>query len=558
MGIRDVSRTGDDDSGGITRLYAGDADLAAAVKEGAVHDVDPGLRPTTAKLLYPEQRAHVLSLRRGLSKCPPTGAAAQMDASPTGTGKTPCGMAVAREFYDNDPAVEGTIIACPLNVVDNWKSEATRFGVPSIIVNYETLKRGKVYRIGCERASTRTGRQARLLANFLILKRDEDGDIVDFEWRIPRGTPVIFDEAHLCGNRNSLNGRLLLAARRAGARILLLSASLAESSDNFAIFGMVLNCYSSMDDARSWIAHAKRNGGLNHALFPRYGSKLTVGGRNGIKLAGNSIEVEHHKLDRATRGLVDELWAEHARLKRCNQNLKRQHEIRSTIEGYLAKGFAERARGLVRRGRSVIIYVNYRETVEYLARLLKTRSIIQGGQDVEERQRIIKRFQTDRSRIIISNLRAGGAGISLHDTRGKYPRVILMRPGASSKDVKQGLGRTDRVGAVTRSHCYLAFADTPIEREWCGNLGRKLRFIDKITDDDMSPLASGLIRAGVADTADDVGAKQERGRRSGGSKRSATVSRNSRAPGLRSGCRAPRDHSSIDDSSNNCSASDAA
>jgi superfamily II DNA/RNA helicase len=322
---------------------------------------------------------------------------------------------------------------------------------------------------------------------------------------------------------------------------------------------MVLNCYSSMDDARSWIAHAKRNGGLNNALFPRYGSKLTIGGRDGIKLAGNSIKVEHHKLDRAMRRLVDELWAEHASLKRCNQNLKRQHEIRSTIEGYLAKGFAERARGLVRRGSSVIIYVNYRETVEYLARLLKTQSIIQGGQDVEERQRIIKRFQTDRSRIIISNLRAGGAGISLHDTRGKHPRVILMRPGASSKDVKQGLGRTDRAGAVTRSHCYLAFADTPIEREWCGNLGRKLRFIDKITDDDMSPLASGLLRAGAADDADDT--KEGKHRRSIGGKRAnaTTLSGGRSTPGAHKGRKSPSSsYGGDDDSDDTCSAAGAA
>lgn len=447
-----------------------------------VSSVTPAIR----KRLYTNQIPHVDSVVHALTHGNAgTGrATAVLDGSPTGSGKTHCGAAVAAALHN------GVVLACPMNLMPKWNAEFTRVGVPSVVVNYETLKRGKIYTISASGAVSKQ----RTSATFLIPIRDSTDTIIDFNWRITPGMLVIFDEAHVCGNPDSLNGKLLLSAKRAGARILMLSATLADSSQNFAIFGYVLGCYEHMQHARSWIRSVKRSGAALHtAVFPAYGSRIQMDQTGPNALLGNTIHVERHRLTVDVRRTIEQLWAEFGTLHRRNANLKRQHTIRKTIEEHLADGMAERARAFTQQGRSVIIYVNYRSTVAHLAQLLDTDCIIEGGQCPDVRQRNIRRFQSNRRRIIISNLTAGGVGIDLHDVHGDHPRVILMRPGTSSKQIKQGLGRANRITAQTPSESYLEFADTPSERRWSEYIGEKIAFIDDLNDVDLSPEAVKLL-----------------------------------------------------------------
>jgi SNF2 family DNA or RNA helicase len=59
--------------------------------------------------------------------------------------------------------------------------------------------------------------------------------------------------------------------------------------------------------------------------------------------------------------------------------------------------------------------MNFNESIEELAVTLNTDCVIT-GENPEERQSFIDRFQTNESKIIICNAQAGGEGISLHDT----------------------------------------------------------------------------------------------------------------------------------------------
>src|SRR3990167_2120909 len=102
------------------------------------------------------------------------------------------------------------------------------------------------------------------------------------------------------------------------------------------------------------------------------------------------------------------------------------------------------------------------ETLNLLAEQLKTKTLIHGEQSAKERDKNIDDFQSDRERIIIANIRAGGIGISLHDVNGNHPRVSLISPTQSATNLIQALGRIHRSGGKSKSLQRIIFAaNTP-------------------------------------------------------------------------------------------------
>ena len=64
-----------------------------------------------------------------------------LDASDTGTGKTPVAIAVAKVLG------RSVFVICPKNVIPPG-SEARRFGVRIVAINYEMLRDGNTERLG--------------------------------------------------------------------------------------------------------------------------------------------------------------------------------------------------------------------------------------------------------------------------------------------------------------------------------------------------------------------------------------------------------------------------
>ena len=112
--------------------------------------------------------------------------------------------------------------------------------------------------------------------------------------------------------------------------------------------------------------------------------------------------------------------------------------------------FVELTEDLIEDGNSVVIMVNFRDTITALAKKLKTNCIIWGDNKGSERQDNIDNFQSDESRVIIVNIVAGGVGVSLHDTIGNHPRVLLISPNDSALVLRQAFGRIHRTGAKTK------------------------------------------------------------------------------------------------------------
>jgi len=144
--------------------------------------------------------------------------------------------------------------------------------------------------------------------------------------------------------------------------------------------------------------------------------------------------------------------------------------------------FVELAEEAMENGMSIVLFMNFKDSIDALAERLKTKCIIDGRNKPKERQTNIDDFQNDKKRVIIVNAQAGGAGISLHDLNGKYPRMALISPSYSAIILKQCLGRVHRDGSKTKALQRIVFVANTVEEEVCEKVKDKLHNLDLIND----------------------------------------------------------------------------
>src|SRR5688572_634675 len=126
--------------------------------------------------LYPYQISHLKNMLNVICFEP-----VAFDGSDTGTGKTYTNVPLCK-YLDYSP-----FVVCPLSALMTWKRVCAHYGVkPLLIVNYETLREGKMYsdpnfknRVPCP-----------------YIRRNGN----NITWDIPKKTMMIFDEAHVCAN----------------------------------------------------------------------------------------------------------------------------------------------------------------------------------------------------------------------------------------------------------------------------------------------------------------------------------------------------------------------
>jgi SNF2 family DNA or RNA helicase len=147
--------------------------------------------------------------------------------------------------------------------------------------------------------------------------------------------------------------------------------------------------------------------------------------------------------------------------------------------------FIELANDFLQNKFSIVIFVNFTQTLKTIADMLHTDSIIYGEQTYEDRMRIIDDFQTNKTNIIILNIKAGGVGISLHDMHGGHPRVSLISPTWSSLDLVQALGRIHRAGGKTKSLQRIIYTANTVEERIAEKLKIKLQNINSINNGDL-------------------------------------------------------------------------
>jgi superfamily II DNA or RNA helicase len=158
---------------------------------------------------------------------------------------------------------------------------------------------------------------------------------------------------------------------------------------------------------------------------------------------------------------------------------------RQAAEILKADAIVEMVTELVYEGKSVVVFVNFRETLAYLAKALNTRSLIYGGQSADARETVIRDFQANTSRVILSMIEAGGQSISLHDLHGGHQRVSLICPTYNPVSLQQVLGRTRRAGSRSVPVMMLVYAEGTVEVKVADAVQKKISNIKALNEGDL-------------------------------------------------------------------------
>ena len=135
---------------------------------------------------------------------------------------------------------------------------------------------------------------------------------------------------------------------------------------------------------------------------------------------------------------------------------------------------------------SVVVFVNFLDSLKILAKEFKVENVICGNQSLETRQKIVDDFQSNKEKIILCQIQSGGQAISLHDIHGNHPRVSIISPGWSSKDIYQAIGRIYRAEGKTPCLQYLVYCANTIEVQICEIIQKKFHNYSLLTSGEES------------------------------------------------------------------------
>lgn len=456
-----------------------------------------------------------------------------LDTSDTGTGKTYSSIAVAAAMGLR------VIIICPKPVVPNWHNVCTILDIEQLmIVNYEALRGGKYFvtledflndeRIDCPYINLVREEVVDQMTQEPVLNANGHAKtkVVDVTWNIPENTLVIFDEAHTGKNglNNSIptiNSKIMVMAKpqldpQRNVYGLFLSATITDKLENFDVIGYLLGLFPSYSKKsyQQFIDKlpTDRLKAIHQLLYPSRASRMDI---KQIKLLTgdsqfkkNDIQAKTYTLDAAS---CAEIEAAHDSIRQAMTALRQkqlvdgQHPLvvilraRQRIELLKIPIFIEETQNYISEGRSVIIFVNFSETMDTIMQKLLNGTdiaadeidVIRGGQSGEERETIVQRFQDDEIRVLVCNIEAGGVGISLHDIRGEHARASLISPTWKAIHLKQCLGRGYRANAksdMTQRIIYVKSEDgePSIEQMMCENMNEKLKNIALLNTGDLN------------------------------------------------------------------------
>jgi len=443
------------------------------------------------ELLLSPQREHAVNLLNSLYI---NGVAC--DQSETGTGKTYVAAWLAKNL--NSPVV----IVCPKVVIPSWTKVLSYFGIKAhCLINYEKLIRGNT--------------------EHLSFKDGKDTGPSDYTINFPKNSLVILDEVHKCKSATSKNSDFLIKLKMDGYKSLLLSATAATNPLEMKAFGFATtlhNLVSYRHFITSSGAYAGRYGGfqidlqsqktieamsnIHNTLFNLYkvSSRMTRKMFDKI-FPDNHVMAECFNMgtntDKINR-VYEQMEAEMAALEESSINYSQHHfaimtKARRMAELLKVPTMVEMIEDWYDEGISPVVFVNFTDTVEAIEKqLAKNRKFdgkiarIVGGQSDKVRQKDIDDFQSDTKRIMIANLAAGNAGVSLHDLIGNHPRGSIISPSYSAINLLQALGRIHRAEGKTTCIQKVMFADGTIEVEACKRVQCKLNNLECLNDGDLT------------------------------------------------------------------------
>jgi superfamily II DNA or RNA helicase len=392
-----------------------------------------------------------------------------LDASETGLGKTHIACWVAQRLK------LPLVIICPKILKPTWAEVAAQWGLaPVLIENYEKLRRSPTTLLS-----------------------------------MPADTLVVWDEAQKAKGQKSQIAKLVIASKKFVN--LMLSATLAESPLDLKAAGYLLGLHYD----RNFWKWAKENGCrenpwgglefrdssrlpvLHRQIFSDRGSKLSL---TQVAHLLPSNRVEARSIEVADRKKIQEIYA--AIEQEINEKIEDAKEedledrilallmsksvvihgrLLHEVERLKVDAMAEMATQFMEDGALVVLFVNYVDSSTKLSGLLNC-GVINGETRHNERQRLMQEVQENRANALVITASAGGHGISLHDTIGGKPRVVLISPNYSAQTMTQTFGRCFRTGTKSPVQQIVLFAANTPEEAVKNAYIRKLKNMKTIND----------------------------------------------------------------------------
>lgn len=436
-----------------------------------------------ARFLYDYQVAPANQLFRAL-QCGEEeyGYPGAADLSDIGTGKGAMDLA----------AMLGTgrkvTVLCPSAGENGWRKMFSIFGAePQFIGTYEAVRMG----VRPEVAVLRNG---------------------DFYWRNPGSIGLIADEAQISRNPDSISSRLLAGAVRDKIPMIVASATLAISPTELRLAGRVTGLHKGGEDwSRFLLAHGctyddelekwvfnrqlRHLEAIHRVLIPERGCRVRKNAETmGEKYSGGSIEVLPIEVPEGPE--IQREWMEAqnllAELRKQRKSEVELRNIRNRVrmriwhkcERVLVPHVAERMKRNLAEGKSVVAFVSFDDTRRDLCRLMGTHDGFHGGQNAAVRKRLQDAFQADRIRVLINNIGAGGASVSLHDVRGEYPRESYIFTTDHPVKMGQAPGRIDRAGGLSPAVQWIPCVAGTLTEQMVASTARKLRQTGALNDGD--------------------------------------------------------------------------
>jgi superfamily II DNA or RNA helicase len=406
------------------------------------------------------------------------------------TGKTYSACATIREL-DAPFAV-----VCPKPVIHQWKKViGNHFHLNDKfkgIINYELLIRG---------------RTDSKIASFVLSRETKRRKFV---WKLPKDTIIIWDEAHRLKNFKTKSSKTCIEADKQGYKQLFLSATLASSPLEMRTVGTCTKIFKNAKEYYTWAYdHGVYKGtwGLAFNNSPKVLKKLHryLFEERGVRLLRDEIPnfpeteiiVNAYDMDDEDTAKIREIYDEMKKelgvlaMKGKSDSSEMAIRIRALQKAEMLKIplFEEMIKEALETDMSVVVFLNYSDSVDALANRLST-TCIYDGRNEKTRQANVELFQENKERVLITNIGAAREGLNLQDEGGKHPRLTIISPPYSVTKLKQALGRVHRENSKSKSVQKIVYiADTQEERvvDLCGQKLQNLTLINngEITDDDL-------------------------------------------------------------------------
>lgn len=469
-----------------------------------------------------------------------------VDESGTGTGKTYVAAFVAATSH------LPTLVVHPKVARSTWEKAAAHFGGSFSQVGYEMLRTGHTdfggwsgesgkrevyYRCQCCQRVVDFEKFEPCYCHprgiHCLERKTRQHDYGFFSFH-PGVRQLVFDEVHRCGGFNSLNAKMLIAAKRQGIRVLGLSATLACSPLQMQALGYLLDLHNLERDLviepgktplspskirpsfYRWSAHygCRRDPRfrgwkwlvgeqeqreimlrLREQIIPRRGVRVRCEDIPGFpkcdvqpELYDISEPEEINRLYEVMKESLEQLKQHASNDKDPEHPLTKILRARQKVELLKVPIAEELAQDYLDKGFSVVCFVNFRQTIDELCKRFPAALVVDGSpESVKCRDRNVALFQENRCPMLVVNNEAGGVCLSMQDLDGLHPRVGLVMPCFSAVTMRQVFGRLPRDGGKSTAHYRVLLAAKTIEMKVHRALRLKLNNLDALNDADLNP-----------------------------------------------------------------------